>query len=286
MRPVSELKQDFEVSNNLGDIIDVLKTSALIQFHSFQRKERPNEEFLLEIQRAMEITGAGNLKHPYMSERQNLPTAIVVITSDEGFLGELNTLLINAYLDQCSSQNDEIIVLGERGTRYLEDVNKNFVFLPGISDEVTLKEVDVLKDYLIKGYRNKFGRVIVIYPYFVTLTQQKVTVEQLLPYKLMVKSDAKRIKDYVSLGVELEPSREKVLEALIELALGYKLLDLFWSSKQSEFGARIMHLEGSTQELGLLKQKLSFEYFRQVHNLRDKVIREISASKNLLSRKR
>ena len=286
MRPVSELKQDFEVSNNLGDIIDVLKTSALIQFHSFQRKERPNEEFLLEIQRAMEITGAGNLKHPYMSERQNLPTAIVVITSDEGFLGELNTLLINACLDQCSSQNDEIIVLGERGTRYLEDVNKNFVFLPGISDEVTLKEVDVLKDYLIKGYRNKFGRVIVIYPYFVTLTQQKVTVEQLLPYKLMVKSDAKRIKDYVSLGVELEPSREKVLEALIELALGYKLLDLFWSSKQSEFGARIMHLEGSTQELGLLKQKLSFEYFRQVHNLRDKVIREISASKNLLSRKR
>ena len=269
----------------MGDIIDVLKTSAMIQFRSFQLKTKPNEEYSVEIQRALAVAGADNPKHHYILERKNLPSAIVVITSDEGFLGELNTLLINTCLDQCTSKNDEIIVLGERGTRYLEDVNKNFVFLPGISDEVASREVEVLRDYLIKGYRERFGRIVIIYPYFVSLTQQKVTLEQLLPYRFITKEGVNKQKNRLGEAVELEPDRERVFEALIEMALGYKILDIFWSSKQAEFAARIMHLEGSTQELGLLKQKLSFEYFRQVHNLRDKVIREISASKNLLGRK-
>ncbi|MCX5712256.1 MAG: F0F1 ATP synthase subunit gamma [Candidatus Omnitrophica bacterium] len=284
MRPISELKQDFEVSSNLGDIIDVLKTSALIQFRSFQLKEKPNEECFFEVQRALKIAYTKDFRHPYIMERDNLPTAIVVVTSDEGLLGELNTLLINTCLDQSSPQ-DEIIVLGERGTRYLEDVNKNFVFLPGISDEVTLKEVEILKDYLTQGAISRFGRVNIIYPHFVSLTQQKVTIDHLLPYNSIAEEDTDRKADYLTEITELEPNRGRVLEALIEMALSCKILDIFWSSKLSEFAARIMHLEGSTQELGLLNQKLSFEYFRQVHNLRDKVIREISASKNLLGRR-
>jgi len=82
-----------------------------------------------------------------------------------------------------------------------------------------------------------------------------------------------------------EPSLIKLSESVVKLWLGFRIEELFWSSKQAEFAARIMHLEGSTQELNLLKQKLSFEYFRQIHGLRDKVIREISASKILLNKR-
>ena len=80
----------------------------------------------------------------------------------------------------------------------------------------------------------------------------------------------------------VEPSFGSVIEILVELWMGVKLLEIFWSSKQSECAARIMHLEGSTQELTQLNRKLTFEYFRQVHSLSDKTIREISVSRNLL----
>jgi F0F1-type ATP synthase gamma subunit len=83
----------------------------------------------------------------------------------------------------------------------------------------------------------------------------------------------------------VEPSVTRVLNSLIELWAGFKLLEIFWLSKQSEFAARIMHLEGSTQEISHLRQRLSFEYFKQVHALKDKVIREISASKIMLGKK-
>ncbi len=284
MRPLSELKQDFEVSQSLEDIIDVLKTAATMQFRTFLLREKPNEDFLKSLEEIFSILVEKNIHHPYLSDRKNLPSSITVVTSDEGFVGELNTSLINAGLGQYKLKDDEIVVLGERGARYLEDMKQSFIFFSGISDEINYKEIEKLRDYLLKGYRKKFGRIFIIYPQFISLTVQRVTVWQFLPYQSPAAIAQKQF-GHLTEEILVEPSVNKILESLVELWMGFKLLDIFWSSKQSEFAARIMHLEGSTQELRHLKQKLSFEYFRQVHNLRDKVIREISASKILLGRK-
>jgi len=286
MRPLSELKQDFEVSRSLRDIIDVLKTAAMIQFRSFQLREKLNEDFVKELEGCFGILAAKNISHPYLFDRKSLPSIIVVLTSDEGFLGELNTLLVNMSIDRRRSKNDEMVIFGERGARYLEDINMGFVFFPGITDEVKYEEAEKIRDYLLNDYKKRFGRIIIVYPKFISLTVQRITVWQILPFK-----DPIAIQDQHSLSqllikeVVIEPSKDRVVEGIVELWAGFKIMEILCSAKQSEFAARIMHLEGSTQELNALKQKLSFEYFRQVHNLRDKVIREISASKIMLGRK-
>lgn len=290
MRPVSELKEDLMVSQSLGDIIDVLKTAALIQFHIFQTRQKPDENFIKEIEACFNLLFKKNITHPYLFERKMLPSAIVVVTSDEGFLGELNILLINVALDRRNDKEDELIVLGERGARYLEDMNERFTFFPGISDEVSYKEVVKIKDYLLTNYRKKIGRIIIVYPEFISLMVRRVEAFQFLPYLPQTTTlptlKLSKAFDYLIEEFLIEPSLRMVLEVLIELWSGFKLLEIFWSSKQSEFGARIMHLEASTQELADLNKNLSLEYFRQVHALRDKVIREITASKLLLERKR
>jgi len=279
MRPLAELKGDLEISKGLGDIIDVLKTAALIQFRIFQQREKPNQEYMKEIMEQMSYICAKEIRHPYLFDRKSLPALIMVVTSDEGFLGELNTLLINASLDLRKTAADEIVVLGERGTRYLEDMNENFSFFPGITDEIDYKQVCGIRDYLLNGYRKKFGRILVLYPRFLSLTVQHITTFQLLPY---FPQEENKAVGAVFEGISVEPTLSRALEMLIELWAGFSLLDIFWSAKQSEFAARIMHLEQSTQELGGMNQKLAFEYFRQVHTLKDKVIREISATKVML----
>lgn len=284
MRPISELKMDFDVTRGLGDIIDVLKTAAMIQFRSFQLREKPNDDFLEEAEACFDLLLEKEVNHPYLFNRKSLPSAIVVITSDEGFLGELNTLLVNASLDQKKSASDELIVMGERGARYLEDMKQSYTFFPGISDECGYKEAERLTSFLLKGYKKKFGRIIVVYPKFISLTTQKVTVEEPLPYKHLRKNRVKHPK-WLLEEILIEPGANEVVSSLVEVWINYVFLYIFWLSKQSEFGARIMHLEGSTQELSHMKQKLSFEYFRQVHTLRDKTIREISAAKIMMGKK-
>ena len=281
MIPLTRLKQELRLSEDLGDIIDVLKSAALIQFRLFQFKDKPSSVFLEELEACFKVFSRRSITyHPYFLDRQELPTAIVVITSDEGFLGELNTLLINACLDQRGSKNDEIIVLGERGARYFKEAKERFVAFPGITDEVSLKEVENLRTYLLKGYYHRFGRILIFYPEFLSLTAQRVTLFQLLPYfGLTEQTLASKEEDILT-----EPSLQRVLDALVKFWLEGKLLHIFWSTKLSEFSARIMHLEGSTQELSHLNHRLAFDYFRNVHALNDKTIREISASKVLLGK--
>ncbi|MCX5696842.1 MAG: F0F1 ATP synthase subunit gamma [Candidatus Omnitrophica bacterium] len=288
MRPLVELRYDFDVTKSLGDIIDVLKTAALIQFRAFQLKQKPNEEYLKETQDCLRLLLEKKVDHPYLFGGRGSALGIVVITSDGGFLGELNTLLVNAALDLRKSKEDEIIVLGERGARYLEDAGEKFSSLPGISDEIQYKEVESLADNLVKGFRERFNKVLIIYPLFVSISSQRITTKQILP---LISEEEKQAGEKNKHGwgrsieeMLIEPSFSAVLEGLMEVLMGYRLMEIFWSSKQSEFAARIMHLEGSTQELNSLNSKLSFEYFRQVHALKDKVIREISASKLLLTR--
>jgi len=289
LRPLSELKQDFEMTRNLWDIIDVLKTVALIQFRSFQFKEKPNTVFFDELEACFSILSRTRISHPYLFDRKTLASAIVVITSDEGFLGELNTLLINTALDCRKSPADEIIVLGERGERYLEDMKERFTAFPGISEEASYKEAEDVRDYLIKGYRRKYGRILAIYPRFISMTTQRISVQQILPYSPHPTPSPqggegrgegeKKQSNSVIEEMLIEPTENSVLAALVEIWMTFIFMDIFWSSKQSEFAARIMHLEGSTHELKTMRQKLSFEYFRQLHIARDKVIREISAAK-------
>lgn len=283
MRPLSELKADLEVSNGLGDIVDVLKTAAMIQLRVFQKKEKPSQEYMEELKKTLGAVCAGNTRHPCLYDRKSLPSLILVDTSDEGFLGELNTLLVNAALDLRKSPADEIIVLGERGARYLEDVNIAFSSYPGLTEDINYKDICGIRDHLLDAYRRKFGRIYVVYPKFVSLSVQSVTTFQLLPY---LPAEDGKPQSANHAGISLEPTPGRAVEMAIRLWAGFLLLDIFWSAKQAELAARIMRLEQSTHELGNLNQKLAFEYFRQVHSLKDKVIREISSTKVMLEHRK
>lgn len=283
MPTLARLRQDLQISKSLGDIIDVLKTAALIQFRIFQGKEKPQDDFLNVAESCLDILLAKGINHPYLYDRKGLSSAIIIVTSDEGFLGELNTLLVNAGTDLIRSKEDEIIVLGERGARYLEDMGTNFTLFPGITDEMKYQEIEKVRNYVLGGYRKKFGRIFLVYPKFISLTVQRVQVLSLLPYTQ--KEERQKPGAYLIEQTLVEPTERRVLESLVEIWAGFTLTYIFWTSKQSEYGARIMHLEGSTQELSHLNHKLSFDYFRQVHTLKDKSIREISATKILLGRR-
>lgn len=284
MPNIARLRQDLQTTKNLGDVVDVLKTAAMIQFRVFQSKEiSPQKDFARIAEECLGVLFAKGANHPYLFDRKGLATAVVIITTDEGFLGELNTLLVNIGTDMLKFKNDKIIVLGERGARYLEDLGLQYTLFPGITDEIKYKEVAGLRDYLLRGFRRDFGRISIVYPRYFSVAVQRVEVLNLLPY--LKRPQEIKLNDYLLKELLIEPSLRIVLESLVNMWAGFKLTEIFWTAKLAEYGARIMHLEGSTQELSHLNHKLSLDYFRSVHTLKDKSIREISASKNMIGRK-
>jgi len=283
MITASSLKQDLRFNRDFGDIIEVLKASAVIQFRAMQLRQKPNDEFSKGMELCFGLLARKKIRHRYMEDNPALPSLITIITSDAGFLGELNILLVNAALDERRSREDEFIVIGEQGARYFSELGVKFLSLPGFSDRVSYSELEGVRDYLFEGYGKKFGRVKIIYPRYVSLTVQRIEVFQILPYASGVSPQGR--PGAMMEGALIGPSESRLLERLIELWGGFKAMEIAWSSKQAEYAARIMHLEGSTQELAHINQRIAFNYFRLVHTMRDRSIREISASKLLLEKK-
>jgi len=215
----------------------------------------------------------------------------VAVTSDDGFVGELNAFIINAALELKKNANDEFVVLGERGANYFEERLEPFTPLAGVSEDINPSEIRNVKKHIIEGYfRKRYGRVVIVYPESTNVGSWKVTTAELLPFIAPKHvSSQEGLSAHPAPDIEprhlideeilLEPSIESVAEGLIQLWLDVTLYNIFWSSKFSEFGARLMQLEGSEQELVRMKQQLNLQYFKYVHETADTTIREILSAR-------
>ncbi|MDP3723202.1 MAG: FoF1 ATP synthase subunit gamma [Candidatus Omnitrophota bacterium] len=283
MVPLAQLKQNLEFNRSLGGIVDVLKVSAAVQLRRLQGGVHFYEPFAQQLREAARLLDVRGIEHPFVVARQDLPSCTVVITSDEGFAGELNTLLINAALDtRDAARSDQLVVLGERGASALEELNESFVAFPGVPEELDAAHVAALKRYLVEGYlAGRFGRVVVVYAKFVSMTSQHIEEEQVLPSRALFEA-ARPARPVHPCFVE--PSMEQVIEGLVSLWLDVTLSALFVSSKLAELAARVMHLEGSDQELSRMQHQLGLQYVKHRHALADTSIREISTARLKVAR--
>ena len=281
MIPLIKLREDLRFTNELQEMIEVLKSATAGQFRSLQQKRRGFEQFKTRLEAFLALMDVPKKVHPFLVERVHLPKAVVMISSDEGFLGSLNSMVINSGLEQASSV-DELIVLGERGARYLSETQSSaFTVLPGIGEDITYRRSVAVRDLLISKFlRKNVGRILVVYPRFFSLTVQKVEVATLLPCpNIFGRKESVSKYSARSADVLMEPSKSKVVDYMARAYLMQQLYDIFWESKLSECAARIIHLEGSHEEIRSAHKKLLYEYFKHLHEKSDKNIREIFASR-------
>lgn len=299
MIPMAELKQNLELNKSMGSIIETLKAGSAIQVREFQLKRRASDRLFLMLRECFDtISRRSIIKHPFFSNDQSLPACIALVTSDDGFVGELNTSIINTALENKKDPKDEFVVLGERGAHYFEDRNEPFVSFPGINEDIKPPEIRGVKKYIINGYsKRKFGRVMIVYPESASVGSWKVNTTELLPFSSSfstpvsspgldkpIAHDRPGLETGVEDDLIIEPSISSIAEGLVQLWLDVVLYNIFWSSKFSEFGARLMHLEGSEQELVRMKQQLSLQYFKHVHEIADRTIREILSARIALEK--
>lgn len=282
MIPLVKLRENLRFARELQELIEVLKGATASQFRGLQLRRKGFEDYKVKLDEFAAALDVRQIRHPFLRERQGLPKAVVLITSDEGFIGGLNAQVIARGLEQTAPE-DELVVIGERGARYLSEVRTEvFTVLPGIGDDITYKRAVAVRDLLIgKFMAKKIGSVLVSYPRFLSLTAQHVEVSRILPCGDIFGEREHTIKKgpIRRQAALMEPNPQAIVDIYVRAWLMQKLYDMFWESKLSECAARIIHLEGSHEEILSSNKKLMHEYFKHLHERSDKNIREIFASR-------
>ncbi|MFH1640607.1 MAG: F0F1 ATP synthase subunit gamma [Candidatus Omnitrophota bacterium] len=191
MATVKEIKEELQFNRELTGLLEVMRDVAVFQFRALQRKKERFIKFGRLLKGFFEMVDWQKTPHHFINPRTD-KLGIIMITSDEGFMGGLNLKVVNASLMEPTAGVAKLIIVGERGRRYLKEMSREFVaFSTGKRSAFDGKAAEdagkyelalELREHIIKGVKSgEFGRVIVSYPKSISFMAQKVEIVEILP---------------------------------------------------------------------------------------------------------
>lgn len=280
---VLKLKDRLRQERQVLSTLDTLKQIAIQEFQSLDKKRREVAPFLVLLGSFFNFYKAKPLLQAHFAEMPSQASAVLAVTSDEGFLGSLNNQIVDKAVEcYFEEPNSRLIVVGKRGARKIKDMGLDAIEFPGIPFPLEYGATVPLRNYLMREYvKNAFGSVRAVYVQCQSFTRQSLQVTPLLPFNVkdMSARAAERYPDYRR-DIEYviaEPDIQRVLQYTIALCFGRQLFDIFWESKLSEVVARTVELSDRHETLTKRFEKLKIQYMRASHEVIDTGIREVFA---------
>ncbi len=276
MKTLINSKKDLAAAAELTDLLGVLKSIASMEYRSLEKKQKRFTNFLTELETFFQMIDFSSVSHPLV-RAQNGILGIIIISSDEGFMGGLNVQVVEKALSIPGAHQAKLIVVGRYGAGYLRGLGMTFTEFPGITSEQRYEDALRLKDFVMKEtWREPFSRLVMVYPKPVSFTQQIPEVLSILPCH---EGFSRSFSPQEAAGrAIMESPEDGIIEYLVETWMTHVFFVTFEGSKLSEFAARTIHLEQSYQHLQEQKKQLHYQYLRMRHEQVDRNMREVFSS--------
>ena len=152
------------------------------------RMARPYGEKIRNI--AAHISHANpEYRHPFIVSRDTVKRiGLIVVTTDKGLCGALNSNLLRTVLAQYKewqAQGEEIEVccIGNKGLGFMQRLGANIVSqVVQIGDQPNIERLIGAVKIMLDGYQeDRFDRLMIAYNRFVNTMKQEPVIEQLIP---------------------------------------------------------------------------------------------------------
>lgn len=201
--------------------------------------------------------------HPLLKPNSSQKVAVVVLTSDKGLCGSLNTNILRT-LQSSDLFKGEVAyyTIGKKGRDFLVRTGKNLVGDFEHPEKVQFRQAVSIGRVLIESFLNKeVGKVYLLYPEFVSTLRQEAKVVQLLP--LVDINGAQKISPEKPLDVAnllYEPSVDAVLDFALIHHIETHIYQALLETKASEHSARMIAMQNATDNALELVEDLNLTY--------------------------
>lgn len=202
----------------------------------------------------------------------------VVVTSDKGLAGSLNSAVLKEVsnrLKGVAKEKVRIIAFGRKAlehfTRLGYTIDQHFT---NVSDEASLADMEDVTTFVTEQFKKgTYGSVVVAYQSFVSTFEQEPVVRTMLP--LQSEELEKMVKDIaptkglhseeaVQVGHDhvytIEPSVEEVVKVLMTQLMQIMLYHSLLESKASEHSARMVAMKNATDKAKEITKALTIKF--------------------------
>jgi F-type H+-transporting ATPase subunit gamma len=203
--------------------------------------------------------------HPFLVRREIKTRGILLLTTDKGLCGPLNSNLFKLVADIKTPA--KFVAVGRKGTQYLARTGRDLLADFPISDRVAFAEVRTIIEFLVKQYLDGvIDTLEVIYPHFKNTLVQEPAITPVLPLDNLA-AMVERLKKQA--GVEstsdtrdmlFEPGPAEVLGALLPFYVNRTIHQLALAAKASEHSARMVAMKTAKDNATSLLDDLTLKY--------------------------
>ena len=205
---------------------------------------------------------ADTLLHPLLEVRPVKKELVLVITTDKGLCGALNTNLLRE-VAKFDAEKTSYVTSGRKGVQYLHRTKRTVLADFPLKDVISVPETKAVSKFLIEKFLSgEFDKISVLYTRFVNTLTQTPTVRTLLPLsaaelggKTEEKPPAAGVTDYI-----YEPDPEGVLDAILPQYVHFLVYQMLLDSRASEQSARMVAMKNATDNAKQLIKDLTLEY--------------------------
>ncbi len=197
--------------------------------------------------------------HPLLAEREVKRELVLMISTDKGLCGGLNTNLFRE-ASKFDVATTDFVNVGRKGKQFLARTKRNLIADFELPDQPTFLEVKQISKFCIEKFLSgEVDKVTVLYPRFVnTLTQAPTTLTLLPIAALPVNNDVKSPDEGSSFI--FEPSAYDVLDAILPYYIHFGVYQTVLDARASEHSARMVAMKSATDNAKTLVNDLTLEY--------------------------
>ena len=216
---------------------------------------------------------AGGESHPLLERRSPERITLVLLTSDRGLAGGFNANIFRVaqkYIAERKAATPparEIVleIIGKKGRDYYRRRRQTITRETAAPTAETASQIarDMAHIVSHEFHEGRTDAVFLVYNEFKSAVQQRVVVEPLLPVigaDLPTGTNAQPAAG--ALDFAYEPSKEKLLDALLPLYLESQLYRALLESIASELGARMTAMDSATNNAKEMIANLTLQYNR------------------------
>jgi len=243
--------------------------------------------------------GPNQVSHPLLQNRNKSgKTAVVVLTSEKGLCGPLNTNLLREVIKN-DDANKVYISVGRKGRQTLVRLKKNLLADFELKDSPTLFETKVISRFLIQKFEEEqFDAVEIYYNRFVNTLSQIPTRFPLIPIGAETMSVAKAMGEaHLAEEIErthdsktgpapsynFEPEPPEILDRILPYYVHLLVYEKVLESRASEHSARMVAMKSATDNAKQLVKDLTLEYNKARQAAITNEILEISSAAAMMA---
>ena len=265
-----EIRTKIKSVQNTRKITKAMEMVAASKMRKAQDRMRSARPYAEKVRNIAAHLGAANPEyvHPFMKSNDVKKTGLIVVTTDKGLCGGMNTNVLRAVTAklrelQGEGVQTETVAIGNKGLGFLTRVGAKVVSqATQLGDTPHLEKligpVKVLLDQYEKGELNA---VYIAYTRFINTMKQESVIEQLLPLSAeQMQQETRDSGKQHSWDYLYEPDAQSVIDDLLVRyveALAYQAVAENMASEQS---ARMVAMKAATDNAGNVINELKLVY--------------------------